>query len=189
MLISMLYHQPQMIGTIVQHTPAWVGALLAALIALGLSQVRSRSASLARTTLLPIAMTALSIWGIVGVFGRSPMFGYVMLTWMLVAAIGFAALGMTNAPRGTTYDAASRSFHLPGSWLPLAIIVAIFFTRYIVNVDVAMNPMLARDGEYTLAVAAIYGLFTGVFLGRAARLWRLAAERSGRGFLLQGAAR
>jgi uncharacterized protein YneF (UPF0154 family) len=69
--------------------------------------------------------------------------------------------------------------------LPLVMILGIFLTRYVVNVDIAMNPPLTRDGQYTMIVAAMYGLFTGAFLGRAARLWRLAAERSGAGFLLQ----
>jgi hypothetical protein len=54
-----------------------------------------------------------------------------------------------------------------------------------VNVDIAMNPALTRDGQYTIIVAAMYGLFIGTFLGRGARLWRLAAERSGFGFMLQ----
>ena len=60
-----------------------------------------------------------------------------------------------------------------------------FLTRYVVNVDIAMQPSLTRDGTYTLVVAAIYGCTTGLFVGRAARLWRLAAERSGFGLLLQ----
>ena len=185
MLIPMLFDHPQMIGTILAHTPTWVWALLAGLIWLGVVQARDRNASLARVSILPAVMTGLSIWGIAGAFGASPMFGYVMLTWMLVGAIAFAAVGMTNAPTGTAYDSAKRTFFLPGSWAPLAMIVGIFLTRYVVNVDVAMNPMLARNGDYTLIVAALYGLFTGVFLGRASRLWRLAAERRGAGFLMQ----
>jgi hypothetical protein len=185
MLIPLLLDHPEMAGTIVRATPAWVWGLLAALVWLGAAQLRDRNASLARVSILPVVMTGLSVWGVTGAFGKSPMFGYVMLTWMLVAAIAFAAIGMTSAPKGTTYDAGTRTYFLPGSWVPLAMIVGIFLTRYVVNVDVAMNPTLTRDGQYTIVVAAMYGLFTGAFLGRAARLWRLAAERSGAGFLLQ----
>jgi hypothetical protein len=130
-------------------------------------------------------MVGLAIWGIVGAFGSSPMFGYVMLMWMLVAAVAFAVVGTMRAPRGTQYDRASRTFFLPGSWVPLALIAGVFVTRYLVNVDVAVQPALARNGEYTLVVAAIYGMFSGVFLGRAARLWRLASEHSSFNFMLQ----
>jgi hypothetical protein len=86
---------------------------------------------------------------------------------------------------GTRYDATDRTFFLPGSWVPLATILGIFLTRYIVNVDLAMNPPLAADSQYALAVAALYGVFTAVFLGRAARLWRLAAQGTRFAFLLQ----
>ena len=185
MLIPMLFDHPEMLGTILARTPGWVWGLLAGLTWLGAAQLRDRNASLARVSIFPLVMTSLSVWGIAGAFGKSPMFGYVMLAWMLVAAVAFAAIGMTAAPNGTTYDAGTRTFFLPGSWVPLAMIAGIFFTRYVVNVDIAMNPALIRDGQYTVSVAAMYGLFTGAFLGRAARLWRLAAERGGAGFLLQ----
>ena len=173
-----LFHHPEMLGGILRATPTWVWGLLAALIALGATQLRDRTASLARVSILPLVMTGLSVWGVTGAFGKSPLFGDVMLTWMLVAAVAFAAIGMTNAPKGTAYDPVRRTYFLPGSVVPLAMIVGIFVTRYVVNVDIAIHPGLTRDGQYTIAVAAVYGLFTGAFLGRATRLWRMAAERN-----------
>jgi hypothetical protein len=177
MHIPILLAQPQMIGPVLHGTPAWVWALLAGLLWLGASQVRDRTASLLRVSVMPVVMISLSIWGMTTAFGSSPMFGYVMLMWMFVAAVAFAIVGTMRAPRGTLYDPAERSFFVPGSWAPLVLIVGVFFTRYLVNVDVAIQPSLTRDGGYTLAVAAVYGMFSGIFLGRAARLWRLASER------------
>lgn len=62
MLIQLITQQPQMLEPIVRNTPPWVWGLLAALLALGLSQLRSRNVSLTRITLLPLAMTGLSLW-------------------------------------------------------------------------------------------------------------------------------
>jgi hypothetical protein len=91
------------------------------------------------------------------------------------------------APRaplaGTTYDAASRSFNVPGSWMPLALILGIFLTKYIVGVELAMQPALAEDGQYSLIVGGLYGLFSGTFAGRAARLWLLALRSPSNGEL------
>jgi hypothetical protein len=174
MLIQNLIQQPQMLGPVVQHTPNWVWGLLAGLIALGLMQARTRQATLARVSITPLAMTALAIWGNVSAFGSAPNFGLVMLTWLAAAAAMIAVFAPSAPPRGTLYDAASRTFHMPGSWLPMAMIVAVFLVKYVVGVDVAMQPALAHDNQYALAVAAIYGLFSGAFIGRAARLWRLA---------------
>ena len=174
MLIQILTQQPQMLGTLLRNTPIWVWGLLAALTALGLVQARQRQASWARVSLLPIAMTALSIWGSVSAFGASPLFGFVMLAWLVAAAVALAVLASMPAPRGTAYDSASRSFTLPGSWVPMALIMGIFLTRYAAGVELAMQPGLARDGQFTLVVGALYGLFSGIFIARAARLWRLA---------------
>jgi len=185
MHIPFLIEQPHMIGPVLRGTPPWVWALLAGLMWMGATQLRDRSASLARISVMPVAMIGLAIWGMASAFGSSPMFGYVMLMWMFVAAVAFAFVGTMRAPQGTRYDHAARSFFLPGSWAPLALIAGVFVTRYLVNVDVAIQPVLARDGAYTLVVAAVYGMFSGVFLGRAARLWRLASERSGFNFMLQ----
>jgi len=162
------------VAQILANTPLWVWGLLVALLALGYSQARDRSASLVRITVMPVAMTTLSIWGTVSAFGSSPMFGYTMLAWMFAAALFFSVVTPTAAPRGTSYDPATRTFAMPGSWVPMLLILGIFMTKYVVGVGLAMDPGLARNGQYTLVVGTLYGLFSGVFAGRAARLWVLA---------------
>jgi hypothetical protein len=185
MFLSMLLHQPQMIGAILRGTPPWVWFLLAALLWMGFTQTRAREASLARVSAMPVVMTAYSVFGTVSAFGRSTMFGYTMMAWMLAAAVTFAFVATRPAAPGPEYHPATRTFALPGTWTTLGLIAAIFLTRYVVNVDVAINPALARDGHYTLVVGALFGVFSGVFIGRAARLWRIAAEGRGIGFMLQ----
>ena len=56
----------------------------------------------------------------------------------------------------------------------MLLILGVFLTKYVVGVELAMQPALALDGPYTLAVGTLYGVFSGIFAGRAARLWRLA---------------
>lgn len=174
MLIQLLVNQPQMLGPVVRNTPLWVWGLLAALLVLGFSQLRRRSVSAARMTLMPVAMTGLSLWGTVSAFGNSPLIGYVLLAWAASAVLMVGLMAPQAPLAGTRYDAAARSFDMPGSWVPLVLILGIFLTKYIVGVDLVMQPALARDGQYTLIIGSLYGLFSGTFAGRAARLWRLA---------------
>ena len=181
MLIQMLINQPQMLLPIVQRTPLWVWGLLAALTWLGLSQARNRTASLTRVAFMPVAMTALSVWGTVSAFGNSPQFGSVLLAWLAAAALSLAATAPMAAPAGARYDARARLFSLPGSWVPMALILGIFLIKYVVGVDLAMQPGFARDARYALVTAALYGLFSGIFAGRAARLWRLARRPASAG--------
>ena len=52
--------------------------------------------------------------------------------------------------------------------------------RPALNTQHGLAPNLVRDSQYTLTVAALYGAFTGVFVGRAMRLWKLALRPAGR---------
>lgn len=170
-----------MIGPILAHTPLWVWGLLAGLVVLGLTQVRHRQASAGRVATLPLAMTALSLWSTVSAFGASPQFALLAALWLMAAAAMFGALLSTAPPAGTCYDAATRTFALPGSWTPLVLILSLFVLRYTINVALALQPALAGQAAFTAGTAAAYGAFSGIFGGRAARLWRLA-RRPGASF-------
>ena len=178
MLIQMLIQRPQMIGSIVAQTPTWVWFLLAGLLWLGLSMLKGRTMSAIRVGVMPVVMTALSLWGAMSAFSRSPIYGYVMLAWVVSAAVLAAAVGMLPPPRGASYSPQARTFTVPGSWVPLALIVGIFLVKYVVGVEVAMQPSLAHDSNYSLTYGAIYGLFSGIFTGRSLRLARLALRSS-----------
>jgi hypothetical protein len=172
MLIQLVTQHPEAIGQIVRQTPTWVWGLLAGLVTLGVSQLRDRRASLARVSLMPVAMTAFSVWGTASAFGSSPLAGEIAIVWMAAAAVMFALLSAGRAQG--EYDAASRTFHLPGSVVPLLLILGIFSVKYVVGVELSMAPKLTGDTQYALTVAALYGAFTGAFVGRAIRLWKLA---------------
>lgn len=179
MLIQLIANHPEALGPIVKQTPTWVFGLFAALVALGLSQVRTRDVSAIRMALMPVAMTGLSLWGTISAFGASPLFGYVLLAWAAGAAVTLGLIAPLAAPAGTRFNAAERTFTMPGSLVPMALILGIFLTKYIVGVELAMQPALAHDGQYTLVIGGLYGLFSGAFAGRAARLWRLAMRPAG----------
>lgn len=178
MLIQMLIDKPRMIGLILAGTPTWVWFLLAGLLWLGLGMLKGDTFSARRVAIMPVAMTGLSLWGTVSAFSHSVSYGYVLLAWAVAAVALAAVVGMMPAPRGSSYNAQDRTFTVPGSWVPLALILGIFLVKYVVGVEVSMQPALAHDGAYSLACGAIYGVFSGIFTGRSIRLARLAL-RSG----------
>jgi hypothetical protein len=179
MLIQQIIQHPEMVPAILKNTPTWVWGLLAALMALGISQLRTRKVSTTRMMLTPVAMTGFSIYGTATAFGGSLLFGYVLVAWATAAAVVLSATAVLGAPRGAVYLPGERTFTVPGSWVPLALITGIFLTKYTVGVELAMQPGLAQDGQYTLVAGALYGAFSGAFAGRAARLWRMAVAGQG----------
>ncbi|HVZ46362.1 MAG TPA: DUF6622 family protein [Ramlibacter sp.] len=161
-------------------TPAWVWGLLAALVVVGYLQTRDRTASLARILILPVALGAYSVWGMLGAFGAGMN---VILPWLAAVAIvvyGFSRLG---APEGVSYDANTRVFRMSGSWVPMLLILGIFFTRYVVSVDVAIHPELKTHGDFALSIATLYGAMSGIFAGRALRIARMAIGGVPAGFV------
>jgi hypothetical protein len=74
-----------------------------------------------------------------------------------------------------------------GSWLPLALMMGIFLTKYTVAVLLAMQPTLAQESALVATVCALYGLFNGMFIGRLLRVITLyrEAEMSGAAYRAQ----
>lgn len=173
MLIALLIEHPSAALDIVRHTPPWVGLLLAALIALGLSQWRERRASLARVTVLPVAMVALSLLGLMGDFGQHGALMTALGSW-LAGFVLVLLLSRLRAPAGTRFDAHDARLHLPASPWPLLLILAIFVLKYAVGIELVMQPQAASQTNFVFCVAGVYGILSGVFATRTAALWRLA---------------
>ncbi len=172
MLIDLVTQQPDVILTILRRTPVWVWGLLTAFVALGMRQMRDRSASLAQVCLLPLGMTLFSAGGALSMLSPSPLLEAGIGIWVAAAVLLFVIVAPGNS--GARYDAVRRIYVLPGSLVPLALIVGIFLVKYGVGVELAMAPHRMREPQYALTVAGLFGAFTGMFVGRTARLWRLA---------------
>ncbi len=166
-----------MLLQILQRTPPWVFALFAVLVLFGLLQTRTRQITVARVTILPLALIGLSLSGIAGSFGANP---YALAAWL--AALLTAALLNRAAkwPRKVSYASDTRRFLVEGSWLPLAVMMLVFFTRYAVAVALAMRPELATASWLPIGVSFAYGLMSGAFLARALRIFS-ARNRENRG--------
>lgn len=160
-----------MLLQIVLHTPKWVFAVFVLLVWLGARQLLSGSVALSRVTVMPIAMGGLSLFGVISAFGDSPA---ALLGWAAALAVLLALVIRRPLPATTRYDAATREFQVAGSAVPLALMMGIFFTKYVVGVSLALYPQLRHQGLFAVAVPVLYGAFSGVFAGRAVRMWKLA---------------
>lgn len=160
-----------MLMQILTNTPKWVFVLFLVLLWQGLNQMLPRTVGLTRSTIVPLAMTALSLYGVVSVFGDTPQ---SLLTWVVGAALAFAVYTSVSRADQIRYDAASRTFNLPGSVVPLILFMGIFLTKYAVGVSTRLQPALVHDSSFALSLGMLYGAFSGVFLARATQLWRLA---------------
>ncbi len=160
-----------MLMQVILHTPKWVFAVFFLLLWLGARQLLANNVSLSRVTLMPVAMGGLSVYGVISVFGDA--FG-PLLGWAAAAMVMLALVLQRPLPATTRYDAAERRFHVAGSPVPLMLMMGIFVTKYVVGAALAMHPELRQQAVLGLVVPVIYGAFSGVFVARAVRLWKLA---------------
>jgi hypothetical protein len=161
-----------------QHIPVWVFALLLGLIALGLLQTRTRQVRMQRLLGIQIAWTLVTLVGVVMQWRHTPWLALGLLSWAVSCALVTWALGQGSEPIGASYDANTRRFTVPGSWLPLALFTAIFASKFVVGMLSATAPEQLHSLSAAIGISALYGLFSGVLNARALKLLQLPKHPS-----------
>ena len=159
-----------MLVQILKGTPAWVFVLFFALLSIGFLQSRPRNVGPARVAILPAAFIAFSLYGVIAAFSATAA---GLLAW--AAGIGMAVLlnRALKQPAGARWEPSTASFYVPGSWIPLGLMMAVFFARYAIAVSMAMRPALAHEPAFALSASLAYGFLSGAFLARALRVFAL----------------
>jgi len=119
-------------------------------------------------------MLLLSFYGVLSAFGITPL---ALAAW-LAGVAGAVWLGLKTARlSGASFTKETGLFAVPGSWLPLSLMMALFFTKYAVGIILARRLPIAGDLTFIGSVSLIYGLLSGVFFARAIGILRTAPRR------------
>jgi hypothetical protein len=167
-----------MILRILSHTPAYVFVVLGLLIVLGLLQTRRRDVSRMRVLVLPAALLVLSLSATVSAFAQPVL---ALAAWSAGFGVAMTLGGRSVAVRQAVWLPATRRFRVPGSWLPLVLIVSLFLLKYTAAVVLALYPSLTSTLGAVLSLSALYGAFAGLFWGRARSLIALIGAGGERG--------
>lgn len=159
---------------IIRNTPLWVWPLLLFLLYRGYQQSKERTIGLSKLGILPAIFLILGFFGIIQAFGAHPL---SLALWGL--GIGLAVLLhlKLELPRGVRFSAHDQTFRVPGSWQPLALMLAVFCAKFAVGVIVGRRLPIANTAAFAATVSLIYGLLGGMFLGRAVVIWRASLSK------------
>lgn len=163
-----------MLIEILKRTPSWVFILFFVLLSLGYFQSKNRTISRFGISMLPIAMLGLSFYGVVSAFG---IVFAGLTSWFVGVAIAVGLGVKLTTPKGITFSTQTKTFSVPGSWLPLVLMMAIFFTKYAVGVVLARQLPIVSEPGFIISISFCYGLLSGVFLARAVVIWHTARLR------------
>ncbi|UXH79885.1 DUF6622 family protein [Roseateles amylovorans] len=160
--------------TLLRHIPTFVWIILIFILVMGRRQSRPQAMSRTRLWMLPAAWLCFGAWGVSSSFGGS---GAALLAWAAGVAIGAVLVRATGWPRGARFDSAAGHFLVPGSWWPLAVMLGIFCSRFAVGMSLSLHPALAQQTLFADGFSLLFGVFGGLFLGRALTVLRSGSSR------------
>jgi hypothetical protein len=139
-------------------------------LALGFSQTRQRKLAPWRLLMLPLVLLGLGLWSITPGFMVFPL---AALIWLAALCTGVALLANRPTLAGAVWRPSEHRLQVPGSWIPMLLILVVFSLRYAANVGMAINPDWRNEPWVLLSLALLYGGLSGLFLGRALALLKL----------------
>lgn len=158
---------------IIVHTPYWVALVFFSLLVLGLLQARPHKASALRVISLPLAMLFFSF------FGEISAFGWTLepcLAWGGGLVLAFALSRLGSVSVRTVFQPEFRSLRIPGSWTPLALMMAIFVIKYVLGVALALDLPVRHQLWFTCGISLALGGLSGIFLARVINVLRIACQ-------------
>jgi hypothetical protein len=160
---------------IFQKAPIWVWPLFLILIALGFKQSRSRSVPPQPLIIISTAMLCLSGYGVISAFQGSAL---ALMAWAGMLSLTLLTCQKMGYPQGWQFDAQARRMHVPSSWLPMALYLAIFSIKFAMGAMPVIRPSLSQQAHFALPVSALYGLLSGIFAARALHALRISRKAS-----------
>ncbi|MBP0590879.1 hypothetical protein J8I87_14395 [Paraburkholderia sp. LEh10] len=159
---------------IIYGTPIWVWVLLVVLLSRGFKALNSGTSPLSTLAITPLIFAG---WGILHLVS-DPLAGWSSVIVWVAGAIAGIAGGVFIASRSRfIVDPIANTVMLPGSVVPLLLIIATFAAKFWLGVETATATDISSLGMYMLTDAAVSGVVAGVFGGRFITYWRALSAR------------
>jgi hypothetical protein len=161
-------------AAIIHGTPVWVWVLLVFLLLRGFKALNSGTASLSRLAIMPLIIAGGSIIHLVS----EPLAGWsAAIAWITASLVGIAAgVFIANRTRFIVNPIANTVM-LPGSPLPLVLMLIIFATKFWLGFEMATVTDASLLANYVLIGATVSGVIAGMFTGRFVTYWRAMNAR------------
>jgi hypothetical protein len=162
---------------VLRHTPAFVWAILVALLTIGGLQLREQTLSRARVLVTTVSLAVLALAGLLAAF----RFHWVAwLAWLAGGIAVFAFAAGVQWPRRVRHLVERDAFVVGGSAVPLLAMLSMFIVFYAANVALALHPDSKQDSRLALAAGIAYSILPGLLLARAHMIFASARTSAGR---------
>ncbi|RDI45161.1 DUF6622 family protein [Aquicella lusitana] len=152
------------IWEIIAGTPWWVYVLFVLLVRFGILASKPRIIPFRQLLLLPAVFIPLSFASLYQMHLSLSLFGLWAGALLLGAAGGWLQFRFINIKAIKNQS----KLYVPGTWSILIIILIVFAVKYYYSYESAVNPGQIINPHINVWFALLYGLFTGLFIGRVA---------------------
>jgi hypothetical protein len=166
---------PTSLAQVLSHVPTYVWVILLAIVVMGVQQSREAQVSRQRALLMPLVWLAFGLWGVHNAFGVSIA---ALLAWKVGLACSLLLVLRSGWPGQARFNPEQKMFSVPGSWIPLALMLGIFLGKFALGMSLAIKPELAQNQSVAVAFGALFGALSGVFLGRSRNILSQGKQRS-----------
>jgi hypothetical protein len=149
--------------------PLWVLPLLVTLVWVGRQQSRTRVVRPAVVSAVAVTMLLLSLVGVILSFGATAS---ALLAWGVGCATAVFMGGQTLVPKGLMR--VGPSVQVPGSWVPLGLMLGIFAVKFSLGLTQALAPQWLEQGWLVGLSSAALGVLSGGFAARALAVRQVA---------------
>lgn len=153
-----------MVLDILRDTPLWVWFVAGLLWWRGHALTRSQITSGGRLFILPAVFLVMSLAATVTTFdARLP----IMVAWVLGAITAALIWASSRQSEDLLFNRQNRTYRVPGSGVPLVLIMVAFCARYAIGIALAQHDDLRASMLFGVSSAFIFGSIGGAFMGRA----------------------
>jgi hypothetical protein len=120
-------------------------------------------------------MLSLSLYGIL----HAPhSVGIALIAWGM--GLGIAAIVNSALPHavGVVAHEESGYYTVPGSWVPLMLMMTVFIAKFSLGYLVGSHTVDANDTGFIVLSSGVSGLISGTFLVRAVQIFMAGARRT-----------
>ncbi len=156
-----------MILDILINTPFYIYWMFFSLIAVGYMQSKTRKLGIRRALIMPILLCSLSFLGFLLDFGLTFLSSFFyFLGFCLGLYLAILLNKKFSIMQQIQYSFSKRSFVIQGSFIPLSMMMFVFFIKYFVGVITVINQELLLQKEFIMFFCILYGLFSALFFMR-----------------------
>lgn len=148
--------------SILTGTPWWVFVIFGYVLFIGLKATRPHTVPLMRLFILPIIF---NIWSLVNFITSTYAPVFQLALWLGMLLLGLAIGYFIHSKRTIVVDHTAMTVHLPGSWIPLILIMSIFIVKYYFGYACSTASSQAECAAYRLYSSYFSAFASGILLG------------------------